>query len=203
MSQPWRMLLTRSQLAAHPSPQSFKQTYRTQTSLFPRNFNQTCKTQSRLCRTQFRPGQHRPYTSRPNVTPSSRTPWILSGLLLVGGGLGYIFWLQNNQLKPVGTDNDKDRANYQKVYDEIALQLEEKDEHDDGSFGPVLVRLSWHTSGTYDKETNTGGSNGATMRFAPEGSQSANAGLVYARDFLEPIKREAWTASPWNILTDI
>jgi cytochrome c peroxidase len=104
--------------------------------------------------------------------------------------VGYTIWLQNRKLKNAGSDDD-DVARYQKVYDEIAFQLEERDEHDDGSFGPVLVRLSWHTSGTYDKETDTGGSNGATMRFAPEGGQSANAGLVYARDFLEPIKREA------------
>lgn len=40
----------------------------------------------------------------------------------------------------------------------------------------------------YDKDTNTGGSNGATMRFAPEGDHGANAGLKAARDFLEPIK---------------
>ena len=36
--------------------------------------------------------------------------------------------------------------------------------------------------------TNTGGSNGATMRFAPEGDHGANAGLKAARDFLEPVK---------------
>jgi len=41
-----------------------------------------------------------------------------------------------------------------------------KPEYDDGSAGPVLVRLAWHCSGTYDKESNTGGSNGATMRYA-------------------------------------
>ena len=40
----------------------------------------------------------------------------------------------------------------------------------------------------FDKETNTGGSNGATMRFAPEGDHGANAGLKAARDFLEPVK---------------
>lgn len=44
------------------------------------------------------------------------------------------------------------------------------------------------TSLSYDKETNTGGSNGATMRFAPEGDHGANAGLKAARDFLEPVK---------------
>lgn len=37
-------------------------------------------------------------------------------------------------------------------------------DYDDGSCGPVLVRLAWHASGTYDAETNTGGSNGAGMR---------------------------------------
>ena len=40
----------------------------------------------------------------------------------------------------------------------------------------------------FDKETGTGGSNGATMRFAPEGDHGANAGLKAARDFLEPVK---------------
>ena len=35
-----------------------------------------------------------------------------------------------------------------------------------GSYGPVLVRLAWHASGSYDKASNTGGSNGATMRQA-------------------------------------
>lgn len=28
---------------------------------------------------------------------------------------------------------------------------------EDGSYGPVLVRLAWHASGTYDKESKTGG----------------------------------------------
>jgi hypothetical protein len=34
----------------------------------------------------------------------------------------------------------------------------------DGSLAPVLVRLAWHASGTYDKADNSGGSNYATMR---------------------------------------
>jgi cytochrome c peroxidase len=38
---------------------------------------------------------------------------------------------------------------YQKVYDTIAKRLEEKDDYDDGSYGPVLLRLAWHCSGTY------------------------------------------------------
>jgi cytochrome c peroxidase len=54
----------------------------------------------------------------------------------------------------------------------------------------VLVRLAWHCSGAYDKETGSGGSNGATMRFAPESNHGANAGLKHARDKLEPVKQK-------------
>lgn len=85
------------------------------------------------------------------------------------------------------------------MYDEIAARLEEKDDYDDGSYGPVLVRLAWHASGTYDKETGTGGSNGATMRFAPEGDHGANAGLAAARDFLAPIKGMFYLISRYEI----
>ena len=52
---------------------------------------------------------------------------------------------------------------------------------------------------SYDKDTKTGGSNGATMRFAPEGDHGANAGLKAARDFLEPIK----SAFPWITYSDL
>jgi catalase (peroxidase I) len=39
---------------------------------------------------------------------------------------------------------------------------------------PMAVRLAWHASGTFDKNDNTGGSNGATMRFEPESTDDAN-----------------------------
>lgn len=60
---------------------------------------------------------------------------------------------------------------------------------DEPSRGPLLIRLAWHASGTYNKNDGTGGSNGATMRFPPESSHGANAGLHLARDLLEPIKK--------------
>ncbi|KAK9249502.1 heme peroxidase [Lipomyces tetrasporus] len=71
--------------------------------------------------------------------------------------------------------------------------------YDDGSAGPVLVRLAWHASGTYDKKSGTGGSNGATMRYKLEASDEANNGLGYAQKFLEPIKQQF----PWISYADL
>ncbi|KLU89528.1 hypothetical protein MAPG_08499 [Magnaporthiopsis poae ATCC 64411] len=50
-----------------------------------------------------------------------------------------------------------------------------------------------HTAGTYDAGSDTGGSNGAGMRYEAEGGDPANAGLQNARAFLEPVKaRHPW-----------
>ncbi|KAJ1500475.1 hypothetical protein HMI55_003872 [Coelomomyces lativittatus] len=87
-------------------------------------------------------------------------------------------------------------------YDEVKKSIQNLLHHptwDDGSLGPLLVRLAWHASGTYDRVTGTGGSDGATMRFAPESSDSANAGLEHARKFLEPIKQKY----PWISYADL
>jgi Peroxidase len=58
-------------------------------------------------------------------------------------------------------------------------------------WGPTLVRLAWHSSGTYDKETKTGGSGGGTIRFSSELSHGGNAGLgATAVEWLEPIHKK-------------
>jgi catalase (peroxidase I) len=57
---------------------------------------------------------------------------------------------------------------------------------------PFTVRLAWHASGTYDKskagELDQGGSDGATMRFEPEITDNANAGLALMQDILSPLR---------------
>ncbi|KAI9812544.1 MAG: heme peroxidase [Thelocarpon impressellum] len=133
--------------------------------------------------------------------------------LVAAGGAGYYAFVAEDGLRLGATVKDGSAsgsfakggvtvpkaADYQQVYNAIAKLLEEKDEYDDGSYGPVLLRLAWHASGTYDALTKTGGSNGATMRFAPEGDHGANAGLKAARDFLEPVK----TQFPWISYSDL
>merc|ERR1719487_2189196 len=55
------------------------------------------------------------------------------------------------------------------------------------SCGPILIRLAWHDSGTYDKGHGQGGAIGS-IRFEKEIQAAPNAGLVKALKYLEPIK---------------
>ena len=71
--------------------------------------------------------------------------------------------------------------------------------HDDGSYAPLLIRFAWHNSGTYDKNNDTGGSNGATMRFEAEQKDDENSGLIKAIQLLQPIVEKY----PWLSTADI
>eukprot|EP01047_Picozoa_sp_COSAG01_P011838 COSAG01_NODE_523_length_15948_cov_161.993690_4_plen_312_part_00 len=62
--------------------------------------------------------------------------------------------------------------------------------HDDGSLAPLFIRFAWHLSGTYDSRTETGGSNGGTMRFAAEANDPENAGFAKAKAVLERVHAE-------------
>ncbi|CAE7613532.1 ccp1, partial [Symbiodinium microadriaticum] len=67
----------------------------------------------------------------------------------------------------------------------------------------MAMRVAWHSSGTYDKDTKTGGSDGGTMRFAAEANDEANRGLSIIRDLLHPVQvnnpgvsaADLWTAA--------
>ncbi|KAL2841278.1 heme peroxidase [Aspergillus pseudoustus] len=146
----------------------------------------------------FRAASRRGYASEASSGKSSNA-FLWAGLATVAGGAGAYFYLQGGDAGVSSKNFVPTKEDYQKVYDAIADRLANETDYDDGSYGPVLVRLAWHASGTYDKETGTGGSNGATMRFAPESDHGANAGLKYARDFLEPIKAQF----PWITYSDL
>ncbi|EZF30693.1 hypothetical protein H109_07148 [Trichophyton interdigitale MR816] len=90
------------------------------------------------------------------------------------------------------------KGDFAAVRRDIAAQMKQPG-YDDGSAGPVFVRLAWHSAGTYDIESDTGGSNGAGMRYEAEGGDPANAGLQHGRAFLEPIKAK----HPWITYSDL
>lgn len=80
--------------------------------------------------------------------------------------------------------------NYVALRKEIIEKIDETEEKrgDGTSMAGTLIRLAWHSSGTYCAADKTGGSNGSTQRMAPESTWGANAGLDGARNFLDPLK---------------
>ncbi len=155
-------------------------------------------------RSAFRQGAgagRRYYSSETPKPSGSSSLLVWLGVGAVGAGGAAYYFLNQDSTPAVPKVFKPEFKDYQEVYNEVAKQLQEKDEYDDGSYGPVLVRLAWHASGTYDKASGTGGSNGATMRFAPESQHGANAGLINAREFLEPIKGKCFFApGPLSLL---
>ncbi|CAD7929253.1 unnamed protein product [Amoebophrya sp. A25] len=80
------------------------------------------------------------------------------------------------------------KTNWDNVRKDV-IELLEAEEHMEEPLGPILVRLAWHSSGTWCYKTKTGGSDGATMRFesGAEAKWGANAGLAKARKVLQVI----------------
>ncbi|CAM9310857.1 unnamed protein product [Phaeothamnion confervicola] len=56
-------------------------------------------------------------------------------------------------------------------------------------WGPTIVRLAWHASGSYSKPEGNGGSYGGTIRFGKELAHGGNAGLDIAVKWMEPLKK--------------
>ena len=89
-------------------------------------------------------------------------------------------------------------AVYEVVRDDLRKLMNSPD-WDDGSYAPILIRLAWHSSGTYCPVSGNGGSNGATMRYALEAKDPENNYLEHARALLEPIKAK----HPWISYADL
>ncbi len=129
-----------------------------------------------------------------------------------GGNRGW--WPERLNLKilaknPVEANPLGEEFNYAEAFKTLDLDEVKKDIEDVlttsqdwwpadfGHYGPLMIRMAWHSAGTYRISDGRGGAGAGQQRFAPLNSWPDNGNLDKARRLLWPVKKKYGQALSW------
>lgn len=93
--------------------------------------------------------------------------------------------------------NSLDYEGLKKDIEKVLTQSQDWWPADWGNYGPLFIRMAWHSAGTYRTGDGRGGSRAGQQRFAPINSWPDNANLDKARRLLWPVKQKYGQKISW------